>query len=1217
MLRLENTIFQAFIDHYTTAKTRESYTDSIIRSIKIKDGVIDALVQEKEKYEVSILYNHEKVIRAKCTCSFLQAGHCKHIVNVLVHADEQLLFYEETDTVVSKINGFFVFEKTQLLDLDGFEIDALATKPLHTHTSYGNIQVLKAKITANDLSGIVRQGYQSEYAFQITQRSEDVLLKCSCDSTLKKPCVHLHTVLHDILLSKELQLPFKQDVRQQLLEKKAVAMGLSNIEDLDAFFDIQVEHLRLFIQPKFQILSLDEQSTTKWKEQLLPAFNFPSNANIPTIKEFLLVSESTFEDRLVFQLMQAPLSKAGDIKSPITPASLQTALQQESEPNVFQFYWALIQQQLKEQTETPTNQQKTIKAILKNPLQLDCYFNEQALYGNNKITTKSLDLIHCKIVPANAKIQVEQKNDFYTMVYFVEIENLWIESRNLHLVGEQFIRRGNELLYIDNEAVLRVFKFFQENKHELFIHQSQFSHFQDTFLHVLENSITVHYTFVKPAPAKLVKQQALNVITEHLVYLSESEDYILITPVMRYGEIEIPILSKRTVYTENPAGGLYSVDRDEAAERRFIRTIQHHHSDFLEQNETDFYYLHKQEFLDNGWFIEAFDDWRTQNISILGFNQLKNNRLNANKMKVNTVVKSGIDWFDVEAKVSFGSQDVGLKEIQKAVLNKSRYVLLGDGTQGLLPEEWIQHFGHYFRNGEIDGNWLRVHKSNFQVIDDLFEQEILSKEVRNELELYRERLMNFHSIRAVEKPTRLKATLRDYQKEGLNWLHFLDEFGFGGCLADDMGLGKTVQVIAYILSQIEQGKTGTNLIVVPTSLLFNWQQELAKFAPDMTYLTLYGADREVQKIDFSSVELILTTYGTLLSDIEQLRKFRFNLIVLDESQAIKNPQSKRYKAVRLLNGRQRLVLTGTPIENNTFDLYAQLSFAMPGLFGSAKRFADDYSTPIDKFQDMQRAKELQRKIHPFVLRRTKAQVATELPEKTEMLVFCEMGTEQRRVYDTYKKEFQKYLSKMDDQEVRTSSMHILQGLTKLRQICNSPILLSDDAYYGDQSAKLDELMEQIDGKIGEHKLLIFSQFVGMLELIKERLEAKGIAYAYLTGKTKDRQEQVELFQEEDQVRVFLISLKAGGTGLNLTKADYVFIVDPWWNPAVENQAIDRAYRIGQEQKVVAIRLITPDTIEEKILELQARKRDLAQDLIHTDTQLLKQLSKGELMNLLQ
>lgn len=1217
MLRLENPIFQAFIDHYTTAKTRDSYADSIIRSIKIKDGVIDALVQENDKYEVSILYNHEKVIRAKCSCSFLQAGHCKHIVNVLAHADEQLLFHQESDTVVSNINGFFVFEKTQLLDLDKHEIEALATKPLHTYSTYGNIQVLKAKITANDLSGIVRQGYQNEYTFQVTQRSEDVLLKCSCDNSIKKPCVHLYTVLQDILLSKELQLPFKHDVRLQILEKKATKMGLSNIADLDAFFDVQVEHLRLFIEPKFQILSLDEQSTSKWKDQLLPAFSFPSNAQSPTIKEFIVISESAFEDRLVFQLMQAPLSKSGAIKSPITPAAIQTALQQESDPNVFQFYWALIQLQLKDLTEIPSNQQKTIKAILKNPLQLDCYFNEIAHFGNGKITTKTLNPIQCKIVPANAKIQVEQKNDFYTLLYIVEIENLWIESRNLRLVGEQFIRSGEELLFIDNEAVLRVFKFFQENKHELFIHQSQFNHFQETFLHALENTISVHYSFVKPAPAKLIKQQALDVVTEHLVYLSESDDYILITPVMRYGEIEVPVLSKRTVYTENPAGGLYSIERDDAAERRFLRTIQHHHPDFLEQNETDFYYLHKQEFLDEGWFIEAFEDWRNHSISILGFNQLKNNRLNANKMKVKTVVKSGIDWFDVEAKVSFGNQDVGLKEIQKAVLNKSRYVLLGDGTQGLLPEEWIQHFGHYFRSGEIDGNWLRVHKSNFQVIDDLFEQEILSKEVRNELEQYRERLMNFHSIRTIEKPKRLQATLRDYQKEGLNWLHFLDEFGFGGCLADDMGLGKTVQVIAYLLAQIEQGKTGTNLIVLPTSLLFNWQQELAKFAPDINYLTLYGSDRELQKIDFTAYELVLTTYGTLLSDIEQLRKISFNLIVLDESQAIKNPQSKRYKAVRLLNGRQRLVLTGTPIENNTFDLYAQLSFAMPGLFGSAKRFADDYSTPIDKFQDLQRAKELQRKIHPFVLRRTKAQVATELPEKTEMLVFCEMGTEQRRVYETYKKEFQKYLSKLNDQEVRTSSMHILQGLTKLRQICNSPILLSDEAYYGDQSAKLDELMEQIDGKIGEHKLLIFSQFVGMLELIKERLEAKEIPYAFLTGKTKDRQEQVELFQENEHVRIFLISLKAGGTGLNLTKADYVFIVDPWWNPAVENQAIDRAYRIGQEQKVVAIRLITPNTIEEKILELQARKRDLAQDLIHTDTQLLKQLSKGELMRLLQ
>lgn len=337
--------------------------------------------------------------------------------------------------------------------------------------------------------------------------------------------------------------------------------------------------------------------------------------------------------------------------------------------------------------------------------------------------------------------------------------------------------------------------------------------------------------------------------------------------------------------------------------------------------------------------------------------------------------------------------------------------------------------------------------------------------------------------------------------------------------------------------------------------------------------------------------------------------------MLDESQAIKNIESKRYKAVRLLQGRQRLVVTGTPVENNTFDLYAQLSFAAPGLLGNAKRFATDYSTPIDKFQDIQRAKELQQKVHPFILRRTKKQVATELPEKTEMVVYCEMDKEQRRVYDSCREEFKKYLSGLSDDELHSSNLHVLQGLTKLRQICNSPALLSDEEFYGNESAKLETLLNYINDLKENHKLIIFSQFVGMLDLIKTELNNQNIPFTYLTGQTRNREEQVDLFQNDETIRVFLISLKAGGTGLNLTKAEYVFLVDPWWNPAVENQAIDRAYRIGQENKVVAIRLITPDTIEEKIIELQQRKKQLVEDLIHTDTNVLKNLSKEDLMKL--
>ena len=351
----------------------------------------------------------------------------------------------------------------------------------------------------------------------------------------------------------------------------------------------------------------------------------------------------------------------------------------------------------------------------------------------------------------------------------------------------------------------------------------------------------------------------------------------------------------------------------------------------------------------------------------------------------------------------------------------------------------------------------------------------------------------------------------------------------------------------------------------------------------------------------------------MLSDIRFLKEYHFNYIFLDESQAIKNPESQRYKSVRLLQSRNKIVLTGTPIENNTFDLFGQFSFACPGLLGNKQRFTDHYSQPIDKFKDAGRAVELQKKINPFLLRRTKAQVATELPDKTEMIIYCEMGEEQRAIYDSYKQEFREFLMASSNQKSRMDTMHILAGLTKMRQICNSPSLLNDQEFYGNSSAKIDVLMEEIEAKSSEHKMIIFSQFVSMLDLIKVELENRQIPFEYLTGKTKNRQSKVEEFQTNSKVRVFLISLKAGGTGLNLTEADYVYLVDPWWNPAVENQAIDRCYRIGQKKNVVAVRLICPDTIEEKIMKLQESKKDLVNDLIKTDETILKSLSKSDLI----
>nr|WP_305051091.1 DEAD/DEAH box helicase [Elizabethkingia bruuniana] len=451
----------------------------------------------------------------------------------------------------------------------------------------------------------------------------------------------------------------------------------------------------------------------------------------------------------------------------------------------------------------------------------------------------------------------------------------------------------------------------------------------------------------------------------------------------------------------------------------------------------------------------------------------------------------------------------------------------------------------------------------------------------------------------------MNAELRTYQREGLNWLNFLDSHNFGGCLADDMGLGKTVQIIAFILSQREKHGHTTSLVVLPTSLLFNWQEELAKFAPSVKVLTHYGADRQKSTADFQKYEVILTTYGMLLSDITFLKKFRFNYIFLDESQTIKNPNSERYKAARLLQSRNRIALTGTPVENNTFDLYGQLSFACPGLLGSKQYFKDIYAIPIDKFEYSKRATELQKKIKPFILRRTKKQVATELPEKTEMLIYCEMNTEQRRIYDLYEKEVRDFISATDEDEIHNKSMHVLTGLTRLRQICNSPVLLKD-GHSGDHAVKIEILTEQIENKFREHKILVFSQFVEMLDLIKAKLDEKNIRYEYLTGQTRNRGAKVQHFQNNEEVRVFLISLKAGGTGLNLTEADYVYLVDPWWNPAVENQAIDRSYRIGQTKNVVAVRMICSGTIEEKMMNLQKKKKKLAQDLITTETFILQQ-----------
>ncbi len=704
------------------------------------------------------------------------------------------------------------------------------------------------------------------------------------------------------------------------------------------------------------------------------------------------------------------------------------------------------------------------------------------------------------------------------------------------------------------------------------------------------------------------------------VFLSEEEDYIIIKLQVVYdNDMEVLLTTEGDYVQKDPeTDKIIKYVRNKELEADFVEEISDLHPDFEEQKHQKLFYLHFEDFIKDMWFYQFFDYLHKHQIELYGVKDLKNFKYSPHKGKITTSVSSGQDWFDVKVDIRFGDNIVSLKDIKRAIVNKQKYIRLGDGSVGILPDEWLHKLEKYFRNAsQVEKDNLKISKLRFSIIDEMFDRQD-QLDILEEIAEKKQRLKAFKEIKNVKVPRSIKAKLRPYQKEGLNWLNFLDEMGWGGILADDMGLGKTLQILTFLQHIIAKDKT-PNLIVVPTTLLFNWQKEIEKFAPKLKAYYHYGTDRRQDTKEFKKYHLIITTYGTLLRDIEWLHEYQFNYAILDESQAIKNPSSRRFKAASLLKTNNRLALTGTPIENSTFDLYAQMSFVNPGFFINIKSFKENYSNPIDKDANEMVATELQKLINPFVLRRTKEQVATELPPKVEDVIYCEMPPAQRKVYDAYRNKYRdKLLNQIEEEGIAKTKFMVLEALTRLRQICDSPLLLNDDSVGVKDSVKIQEIITHITDKTAQHKILIFSQFTSMLALIKEQLDLLGISYEYLDGKstTKQREASVQRFQTDDDLRVFLISLKAGGTGLNLTAADYVYIMDPWWNPAVENQAIDRIYRIGQDKKVFAYRMICKDTVEEKILDLQAKKKKIATDIVQTDEKIMKSLNVDDIKNLL-
>ena len=711
---------------------------------------------------------------------------------------------------------------------------------------------------------------------------------------------------------------------------------------------------------------------------------------------------------------------------------------------------------------------------------------------------------------------------------------------------------------------------------------------------------------------KSLMTELFNGEPEIKLQLQEKNEYLVFTPVFLYQGYEVKYTDKETIFLpEN--GKIKMIKRDLEKERDFVKKLGSLHSNFINTENSFNLVLKGTEVLRNNWFFLFVDAMKEFQVPVIGFEVLKNYRFNTAKPQTRIQISNGVDWFDAKVEIIFGDQKVSIEEIKRALNNKQQIVQLNDGTLGILPDEWLKKYSLLFRVGEGKTDQLRLSKYHLSVIDELYNN-IDETEVMIKLEEKYERLRSFNRINEVDPPKQLAEVLRPYQVAGYHWLNYLTEVGWGGILADDMGLGKTIQALSSLQRFRDNNETMTAIVVCPTTLMFNWENEIKKFTPKLTYRIHHGGERIRDKKIFVDHDVVITTYGTLRSDIKFMLETNFDYIVLDESQAIKNPQSKVTKAACLLNAKNRLCMSGTPLQNNTFDIYAQMNFLNPGMLGSVEYFRNEFATPIDKFGEREHKEHLKKLLFPFILRRTKEQVAKDLPEKTETILFCEMEEEQRNIYDAYRNDYRdKILGVIKEQGIQKSQLTILQGLMKLRQICDSPAIMNETEQMPNVSVKLDELSREITENIGNHKALVFSQFLGMLGLIREKLTELGVKFEYFDGSTSavDREKAIQSFQKNDEVRVFLISLKAGGVGLNLTAADYVYIVDPWWNPAVEQQAIDRTHRIGQTKNIFAYRMICKDTIEDKILQLQDKKRALAKDLVSDDDGFVKTLTRED------
>lgn len=831
--------------------------------------------------------------------------------------------------------------------------------------------------------------------------------------------------------------------------------------------------------------------------------------------------------------------------------------------------------------------------------------NEFSINDKVRIVSKNADVVFCfdkNTNSTNYSIRIKHGNniiDLYKKTYKIISENPCV------------ILINNDLFVFNEIDAKKLLPFF--NKQDIKIKAELEQKYYDTFV----KQIVAKYSYCFTG----INEKDIATSPKAVLVLEKNwQNKTVLTLSFDYGaKIILASSSMQKVvwfHFDNQSVEMHYVQRDSNIENQTIKLLK---SIGLELDKAELY--HQKYSNDKYSFIRFINEYSTffKSNNILITQRLDNDRYILEKPEITFQIQERIDWFDLKSMVKIGKYSIPFYEFREHILNNNPVFHLSDDYVFIIPELWFSRYRFLFVYSKNKGKDFVVQKAHIH----FFKKKIYNEKLPTEGFDY--------ETSKIELPKILNAKLRPYQTDGYRWLVWCVENGFGALLADDMGLGKTLQIIA-LMGFLKEKYGDTNvlpgkqldlfedtyvspkpfLVVMPTSLIFNWKLEIKRFYPNLKTTVYHGNKRNLNKI--SQFDVVLTSYGVIRNDIAQLQGISFKMMVLDESQMIKNPASKSHQAIRKMQCDSIIAVSGTPIENNLIELWAQMRCANADLLGSLPFFKREFIVPIEKKNSKQAENDLKRLLKPFVLRRTKSQVAKDLPSITHQTVYCTMNAKQHDLYEVERAKMRNYLMEnIEEQGVKKSSVFILKALMQMRLCAIHPTLIDKD--YNDDSGKFIEIQRFLDELyFSNHKILIFSSFVKHLDLVDDYLQQNNRQLCRLTGETKNRDKIIEQFQNDNQIKYFLISLKAGGTGLNLTAADYVLLIDPWWNISAENQAVNRAHRIGQTKNVFVYRFIVKDSIEEKILQLQQQKNKLANTFINSNNP-LQNLNMGEIKKL--